>query len=76
MPADLAPHFSPGLSAGLSAALLESSPIDSGLSAAAPQSLGDESDFATKKRKIREAEQQPLLQLGQSCLTQVTALCS
>lgn len=80
MPADLALPFSPGLaagfSAGLSAALLGSAPIDPGLSTAAPRPLGDESDVATKKRKMREAEQQPLLQLGQSPLTQVTAVCS
>ena len=70
MPAE-ALHSSPGLSAGLSsglsAALLGSSPIDPGPFAAAAQP----SNVATKKRKMREAEQQPLL----LPLAQVQAIC-
>lgn len=79
MAADLPLQFSPGLSAGLSsglsAALFGASPIDPGQHAAAPRAL-EETDVATKKRKMREAEQQPLLQLGQSPLTQVKRNCA
>ena len=78
MAADLALQFSSGLSAGLSpgsaAALLGSSPVHPGPLAAAPQSLGEDADVATKKRKMREAEQQPLLQPSESPLTQVSAI--
>lgn len=79
MPADLPLQFSPdlsaGLSSGLSAVLFGASPIDPGQHAAAlrPQ---EETDVATKKRKMREAEQQPLLQLGHSPMTQVKGSCA
>lgn len=80
MPADLDLDFNPsglsaGLSPGLSLAALGQSPIDPGPFAAGPtpHSLPVEADVATKKRKMREAEQQPLLKAGESPLSQVRA---
>lgn len=78
MPADLPLQFSPdlsGLTSGLSAVLFGAPPIDPGQHAAAPQAQ-QETDVATKKRKMREAEQQPVLQLGHSPLTQVKGSCA
>ena len=81
MPADLDLDFSPpGMSAamspGLSLAALGQSPIDPGPFAAGPTPhlLPVKADVATKKRKMREAEQQPVLKPGESPLSQVRVM--